>query len=109
MSNHPAFPAIVAHARQADGLTAAQMDHSLATGDGIAMVALAAAAYRIANERHPAVRPGDGAEFVRERQARADALIDATTADRDAMVAAAKAKSYTGWSTESRGSIRYAR
>lgn len=109
MSNRPGFAAIIAYARRVEHLTAAEMDHSLAMGDGTAMAALGNAAYRIANEHLPEVTPATNVDELLGRRLNADALIDATTPDRDAMVADAKTRSFTGWSDASRGPIRYAR
>ena len=106
------FAAVVSDARTVSGMTAAEMDYSLAMGQvgaGTGMAALRDAIDRLATRDLPDVQPGDpnGTRTVRQ-QAR-DHMHAQFTPDIDAMVAAAKAKSYIGWSVQSRGPIRYAR
>lgn len=93
------FAAIVAEARRDSGLTAAEFDYQLNLG-----TELGATAYR-----------GLGNALHRAGQARGRSeaeMADEFGAEIDAMVAAAKAKTYTGWSNVSRArghKIRYAR
>lgn len=105
--SHPQFAAIVACARRQSGMTAAEMDYSLSTGDTSlygAIVALRNATWHIANP--------DAHEFGADgTNDRARALWNAIRPDFDAMVTAAQGKTYLGWSTAARAAgqkIRYA-
>ena len=106
--SHPQFAAIVAFARRTTEMTAAEMDYSLACdgGAGKAGRALNEASWAIANEGRPEAEYwGDAA---RER---AHALWAEVRPDFDAMVTAARAKKYLGWSDAARARgqrIRYA-
>lgn len=93
------------------GMTAAEFDHSLSAGDGRAVQAMASAAYLLANEDHPDVRPGDTEQALAERQQRADALWEQVWPDVEAMVRRAKTMRFTGSSAEAKArgqKIRYA-
>lgn len=83
--------------------TGAEWDYSLAAPDGHrnGLEELANAAYVVANRHLPEVTP-DSPNDLAEREANAKALIRDTADERVALIAAAKAKQYTGWSDESR-------
>lgn len=102
------FAAIVSLARRQAALTAAEMDYSLAVGDGTGRRALANAAWDIANagRDHP---PGDegNATIGQARARRGERLNAAIQPLVDAMTATAKTHTYVGWSTASTGPIRY--
>ncbi|ANZ35272.1 hypothetical protein BBK82_03455 [Lentzea guizhouensis] len=100
---------IRADARIVADMTAAEFDHSLATGDGQALAAMNEASYRLANATYPAVQPGDGEEVLRQRTERAQALWQQVWPEIEAMVTRAKAMEFSGWSSASSGPIRYAR
>lgn len=102
------FERIVAAARQHSGMTAAEFDYSLAYGGsdlGTALAALGNALYDVATADTPVVQPGDGPDVVQRRHALADELGERHRADVAALVAAARAKSYTRVGP---GPIRYA-
>jgi hypothetical protein len=107
------FAAIVAVARRATGYSAAEFDYSLVTGYAehdteSALGAIDGAIYTVANEHLPMVDTTTTREDLLQRRANAEALRVQLQPEIDAMVAAAKGKSYTGWSNASRGPIRYA-
>lgn len=90
------FAAIVTAARQDAGLTAAEFDYQLQLGTELGWAAhngLGNAIYQAAG---------------RDLEA-AEALRAEVGPEIDAMIEAAKTKSYTGWSDSSRGPVRYAR
>lgn len=112
------FTEIVTLARQlagTSGMTEAEFDYSLATeghNPEDASAAMWNAAYYLANADLPEVDDTTTAENLRQREANAKALLSTVESDRVAMIAAAKAKSYTGWSDAARGQrkrIEYAR
>jgi hypothetical protein len=88
----------------------AEWDYSFAFPDGRrdGVAALGHAAYIVANRHLPEVTPDTPVSDLADRRYNAHALIEATTAEREALIAAAKAKSYTGWSVHSSGPIQYA-
>lgn len=105
------FAEIVTIARQLAGMTDAEFDYSLASGDrgaDSAMTALTNAAYLITTPHLPEVSGATSVEDLLRRQDTARALIDATTTEREAMVVSARTKGYTGWSVHSSGPIQYA-
>lgn len=102
------FADIVAYAKRTNAMTAAEMDYSLFCSDGQALSLLANAAYDLANKHLPVINESSTDADLAQRSANAEALIDATTPEREARIAAAKAKKYTGWSVHSTGPIRYA-
>jgi len=102
------FTAIAAAARARAGMTDAEFDYSLSVRDGRALAELQSAIYEAANRDLPTVQPGDGQEEPARRMERARALSEQVRPQIDAMIAAAKAKTYAGWSVHSSGSIRYA-
>lgn len=97
------FAAIVSTARRRADMTAAEFDYSLFAQDGKALAALQDAVYALANRGHDPVD-----DETQNRQARAEALRTEVQAQIDAMIDAAKAKRYTGWSDASGGPVRYA-
>jgi hypothetical protein len=90
------FAAIVSYARRDSGLTAAEFDYQLNRG-----TELGANAYRGLGNALSVLGRSEGLT----QQEMADRFGD----DIDRMVADAKTKRYTGWSSASRGPIRYAR
>lgn len=100
------FARIIMQAREAASMSAAEMDYSLASGTGEAASALRDAAWVLANPRWAVAR-----EDIDVEQAKAVALWQSADGDAElaAMTTRAKAKSYTGWSVQSKGPIRYAR
>lgn len=105
------FAAVVSDARLVAGMTAAEMDYSLAmeqVGAGTGMAALRDAIDRLATRGLPEVKPGDVEGMCEVRQRARDEAHERFTPDIKAMVAAAKTKSYSGWSDASSGPIRYA-
>jgi hypothetical protein len=103
------FAQIVTHAQARTNMYGAEFDYNLFAYGQTSLAALADATYELANSHLPAVDTSTTDDDLRQRRANADALMNATRDERDAMVAAAKQKTYTGWSTASRGPIRYAR
>jgi hypothetical protein len=98
------FDEIVTEARRCNpDWTDAEWDYSLAFPDGRrnGLAELGNAAYIVANKHLPEIT-ADGPSDLTEREANADALIRATAAERVALIAAARAKQYGGWSDESR-------
>lgn len=92
-------------------MTAAEFDYSLAVGDGRALSAMNNAAYLLANEDHPEVRPGDTEQVLAERRQRADALWGQVWPEVEAMVRRAKTMKFAGSSAEAKArgqKIRYA-
>jgi hypothetical protein len=106
MSAPTTFAHIIMQARQHVGMTAAEMDFSLTQSDGDAHGALRTACWMLAN---PSATRSTGSPA--DKRAKADALWSAVDGDAEyaAMVERAKAKSYTGWSVQSQGPVRYAR
>lgn len=101
------FTTIVAAARRATGMSAAEFDNSLVCRDGRALGALADACYRVANQEQPPVDTFTRNEDLRQRAERAAALHTRMRAEIDAMVAAADRKTYRGWSEATPGPIAY--
>lgn len=104
------FPALVAVARRRSGMTAAEFDYSLAFGgeENRARAALADAAYTLATEGLPVVDTTTPVEELARRIELGHVLLYGHRASIESMTVAAKAKTYTGWSSASRGPIRYA-
>lgn len=110
MSSQPiSFAAVVARARRTSGLSAAEFDYSLTTGDldTRAIYALGNAIYELANGPLPNKLT---AEVTRARRERGDELHARMVPHIKAMIEAAKAKSYLGWSIagSDTGPVRYA-
>lgn len=106
MTTETTFAAIIMQARQHAGMSAAEMDFSLTQPHGQAHGALHDACWTLANANW-----STGAGTHAEMRAKADALWAAVDGEAEytAMVERAKAKSYTGWSVQSQGPVRYAR
>jgi len=96
------FQQILTQAKTTSQLTAAEFDHSLATGD----TSLAGALHHLGNAIHRAANPGDSGSAA-DRADRARALNAKLTPQIEALITAARGKSYTGWSDASSGPIRY--
>lgn len=104
------FDTVIAVARRDAGLTAAEFDYQLNLGSELgarAYQGLGNAIYRLANEGPPEAAEGRHDDW-RDRVRRADALHKHFADAIERMVAEAKTKRYTGWSTASSGPIRYA-
>jgi hypothetical protein len=107
----PTFAELLTLARQLFGKTEAEFDHSLAVGKrdtSSAITALTSAAYQLTNIHLPEVSGNTKVADLIQRQDNARALIDATMPEREALIAAARAKRYAGWSVHSAGPVRYA-
>lgn len=108
------FAEIVVEARRRNpDWTDAEWDYSLAAPDGRrdGIAELWHAAYIVANQHLPQVTP-DGPSDLAQRQINRANADRSHTPERDALIAAAKAKTYTGWSDAARGQgkrIEYAR
>lgn len=91
-------------------MTAAEFDYSLARSmsgyDCAALAALGQAAQHLVREGLPVITPQSPAAELMRRHEAGVALVKHFGPEIDAMVEAAKARSYTGWSTG--GPIRYA-
>lgn len=105
---------LVTAARRHAGMTAAEFDYSLAFGAHRAgelhnaYFALSSAAYLLATESLPAVDETTSADDLARRHQLGRNLLESYRADLDAMIAAARAKTYNGWSSASGGPISYA-
>jgi hypothetical protein len=95
------FAEIVAAARAITGWTDAEFDYSLSLDPDDrgfnAVGAITSAAHQLANAHLPEELDFlEANEDSRQREANAQALMDHVRPELDAMIAAAKAKSYTG-------------
>jgi hypothetical protein len=111
MNRQPiSFDDVVARAREISGLTPAEFDYSLTTGDldTRAIYAIGNACYELANA-DPAT-PTTSTEAMRRRLHLSDELHSRMVPHIKAMIEAAKAKSYLGWSIagSDTGPVRYA-
>jgi hypothetical protein len=104
----PEFAEVVARAKTTSLLSNAEFDYSLKIGDGCALAALYDVTYMLANRHLPAVTSETTARDTRQRRVNADLLHETYRAEREALITAAKAKSFAGWSDASRYPIRYA-
>lgn len=98
----------IARARDASGMTAAAFDYAIATnGIGGPVGQLGVEIYLLANAHMPEVIPGAD-NRLDERVANQRALWEALQDELQAYETRCKERGYVGWSTASRGPIRYA-
>ncbi len=106
------FTEIVARARDIAAMTFAEFDYALQNPHSHqfgerAVRALGAAIDDAANEGYPQVTEGCSMDILREHEARRRVLRAELAPQVDALIAAARAKSYTGWSSANAAPIRY--
>jgi hypothetical protein len=90
--------AIIAEAKRLSGLTWAQFDFALSAQGGLTELDMAVG-------RAACAVPGDGTTHSREREHELWAEVNAAVEDRKAT---ARARGFVGWSSASRGPVRYA-